>query len=187
MRAKGLITDGIRGAMKGLLQKRGLTLLEMAVTMAASALAMAPLGVILWQTTVIPAETASSLNVGSQVRNVDIGISDDARSAQTLVTGDRPIWATSAWTDFTVPFANYHTVSYAWDATGDKLIRDVEVEGGFGAPVKAGRFINRYEDVSIGFNPARSFGPALVAVEWAGPLDLLGRTHRWGNHRGVGL
>ena len=65
MRAKGLITDGIRGAMKGLLQKRGLTLLEMAVTMAASALAMAPLGVILWQTTVIPAETASSLNVGS--------------------------------------------------------------------------------------------------------------------------
>ena len=84
--------------MKGPNKEKGFTILELAITFAVGAVIIAPLGIILWQLSAVPADTSGALTAQTQVRNVDVNVSDDARSVQILVTQEKPVWAASAWT-----------------------------------------------------------------------------------------
>jgi len=140
--------------MKRLLRhSAGFTMLEMAVSLAVTALTMAPIAAILWQITVAPAETSSVQSVMNEVRNVDVNIPDDVRAAQRVITGNKPLWATAAWTDFTISSAKYHTVKYAWDAEGAAMVRDEAVEGAEAGSSVVGRFFDKFADADIGFRP----------------------------------
>ena len=85
--------------MNSLRREEGLTLLEIVVVTSLGALILGPLAILLWQLNVLPLETSGGLRAAAQVRNLDITIFDDARSTQSLDTGDDPLWATVAWTN----------------------------------------------------------------------------------------
>ena len=125
--------------MRNLGGERGLTLPELTVALAVSVIVLAPLGLILWQVTVLPWETSAGSSVAGQVRNVNLSISDDAQSGQRVITGDDPVLATSTWTEFTDPSAKHHDVQYTWDATGDTMLRDSAIDGTSDGSLVVGR------------------------------------------------
>ena len=137
-------------------------MLELMVTLALSALVMAPLAAILWQVTAAPVETSAVASVAAQVRNTDINIPDDGRSSQSVVTGDNPVWATIAWTDFTGSTAKYHSVDYAWDSGAESMVRTATIEGTADTPFTVGRFLDKFADADIRLN--ESLAPFLLEV-----------------------
>ena len=83
------------------------------------------------------------------MRNLDITIFDDARSTQSLDTGDDPLWATVAWTDFTGPSAEYHSVEYTRDSGRNAIVRSETVEGIAQGPEVKARFLDNFGDADI--------------------------------------
>ena len=139
----------LRGRLRG---QRGFTLLEAAMSMAITALAIAPLGAILWQTTVVPAETSGAISVESQLRNTDVNLAEDFRTAQSFLPGADPVWGTAAWTDFTIATAEHRTATYFWVDSGDTMIRQEVIDGVLGPAFVIGRFMDDYSDVIMGFS-----------------------------------
>ena len=115
------------------------------------ALIIAPLATIVWQLIVVPTETAIEQTVDNQSRNISISIPDDGRSAQVILTGDNPIWATSTWTDFTGTIPLYSKVVYRWDPVAETMMRITSVEGTGDASFTVGRFFDKFADVDIAF------------------------------------
>ena len=149
-----------RGVRRTFRRQGGLSILELAVTISMSILIMAPMAVILFQVTAAPVDTTQGQNVVNQIRNVDINIPDDIRSAQTVVTGDEPILSVSTWTDFAGASRKHRSVTYFY-ASGDtpncKLelkgcMFRAEIEDGFvKSAVVIGRFLDEFDDIQIGF------------------------------------
>ena len=145
--------DGIipREVTKVLRRQEGLTLLEMGISMALTLMIIAPLATIVWQTTVIPSETSGSITAEIQIRNANIALSDDFRTAQIVKLGVEPFWIFSDWTDFTTASGDYHTVSYEWLDTGDLMVRSTSVNGFGGPKFELGRFLDQFSDVRFEF------------------------------------
>ena len=139
--------------MKGLFREEGLTLIELSIGLAVTALFLAPMATVVYQVSVAPVETSTEQSVVNQGRNVAINLPDDGRSAQSVITGDNPLWATSAWTDFTESTATYHTVDYAWVSGDDTMVRQVYIDGITTGSFIIGRFLDKFADADIGFNP----------------------------------
>ena len=132
--------------------RRGFTMLELAVSLSLTAFMVAPLGAILWQLTVVPTDTVASLAVESQVRTVDIDISDDLRSAQGVTTGDAPVWAAAETTDFTSGSGDHLGLGYLWTGSSDgTMLRVATVNGAAGPSFNLGRFFDNFDDARIGY------------------------------------
>ena len=132
-------------------RSHGVTLIELNINLAIMALIIAPLATIVWQLIVVPTETAIEQTVDNQSRNISISIPDDGRSAQVILTGDNPIWATSTWTDFTGTIPLYSKVVYRWDPVAETMMRITSVEGTGDASFTVGRFFDKFADVDIAF------------------------------------
>ena len=132
-------------------RSHGVTLIELSITLAITALIIAPLATIIWQLIVVPTETAIEQTVDNQSRNITINIPDDGRSSQVILTGDNPIWATSTWTDFTGTVPGYHKVVYQWDPDGERMLRITSIEGTGDTSFTVARFFDKFADVDIAF------------------------------------
>ena len=68
--------------LRGARRQDGISILELTLSIALSALMLAPLAAILWQVTAAPAQSTGSIDVVNQVPNVDINVPDDVRRAR---------------------------------------------------------------------------------------------------------
>ena len=118
---------------------------------------------------VAPTQTTASQTVVSQVRNVNLNIPDDSRSAQSVLSGDDPVWAVSSWIDYTGLSAEYHTITYAWNDANDSMVRSTVVDGASMGSAVIARFLDQFADASIGFNS--SLPPFLLETSISPEVD----------------
>ena len=135
--------------LRGARRQDGISILELTLSIALSALMLAPLAAILWQVTAAPAQSTGSIDVVNQVPNVDINVPDDVRSGQIFATGDDPVWGQLAWTNFAGGVSLYHTVTYRWDPGQKAMIREVSIEGTGDSQVVVTRHLDEFQDVSM--------------------------------------
>ena len=151
---KGIIpkarpTTGGNGAPTG---RRGVSLLELTITIGLTAIIIAPTAAIVWQVTVAPIQTTQATQVVASVRNVDLSIPDDGRAAQEVVTGENPVWAVSTWNDFTGEVTEYHRVQYTWDSEQETMVRIDTTDGNTSDSTTVTRFMDQFADADISFN-----------------------------------
>ena len=162
MRDQSLARRAFRGLRKatgvarlrGARAQEGITMLELTLSIALSAMMLAPLAAILWQVTAAPAQSTGAVDVVNQVRNAHVNVPDDVRSGQIFATGDDPVLGRLAWTNFGGGTSRYHTLTYTWDPVEEAMVRQVSIEGTGDSQVIVTRHLDQFGDVSIGFEDA---------------------------------
>ena len=139
--------------------EKGVTLIEVALSLAVIGLLLVPVAGVINQFIFIPAQWAASVLVMNESRGVARWIAEDARQARTFTPGAAPDYGTFSWVDRTgFPVVTY-TVRYTHESSTTSLKRVETIDGDGQTFVIADR-IQVYEDVSI----AESGGLVSVSV-----------------------
>ena len=144
-------------------------MLELMLSLTLSAIVAVPLGTILWQVNIQPAETSAEVTEEVQVRNVGIAIPDDSRAAQLVNSGSDPVWARFAWAGFTGSSAIYHSVIYAWSSGDGSMVRDESVDGILSESLIISRFLDSFSAASV--VPRNDLSPFLVETAVSPEVD----------------
>ena len=89
--------------MRKIRQQTGVTLIELIVVVAISAIVVVPLAAIFQSQLRIPAKLASEVTAGQQIQIATLLLIEDARAAQTFTPGDDPIYGTFTRNEFSGP------------------------------------------------------------------------------------
>ncbi|MBI2166189.1 MAG: hypothetical protein HYU29_07295 [Chloroflexi bacterium] len=130
-------------------RERGVTLLELAASMGVSALVLAPMLAITFLLVVAPAATATDAMSLNQVTNVSQWSGNDFRSAQLGVGAKGNTVGSAGGTDFGGSQTIYNQSELSWDPADDSMTRTASVDGEQGLVVRASRFIEDPNNVSI--------------------------------------
>ena len=130
-------------------RQKGLSLIELVVAMAMSALVIAPMIVILDQFFGIPIRASSTNNLINDVQQAAFQIADDARSADSFVSGSSPVYGTFSWVDRTgLPIAT-HSVRYLHSSGDNSLLREETINAGSPTTEVIARTIKNESDITI--------------------------------------
>ena len=95
--------------------EHGITLLEVVITLALTAVLVPVIGGVLWEFQRIPARTVPRLPISQEMRIATTWIRLDANKAQSFEAGTGDVYGTFRWLDFSTFPATRHKVVYFWE------------------------------------------------------------------------
>ena len=138
----------------------GLTVIELVVALALSAMVIGPMVVILNQFFVLPIRASSTHNLIHQAQRAAFRIAEDSRNASSFVPAPAPDYGTFSWVDRTGTTVGTHSVRYFHSSGDNTLVREEIVNGGAPITIVVSRSVRDHSDVSI----QRSDGLILASV-----------------------
>lgn len=130
------------------LNDRGLTILEMVISLALIAAITVPIAMAIRVFLFLPGQGADEFDVMNRLRNAAQIIAVDARQSETFTAGSNPTYATFTWVDYINPAQPSYTVRYYYSSADKELLRDASTGGPVSTQVMLENTAN-YSDVSM--------------------------------------
>ncbi len=141
--------------------QRGVSLIELVISLAILAVVVPALGALLVQIVRIPPRTQESIQLINEARQAQRQIQADGLRAQSFVLGSEPGYGTFGWYDYTASPVNRYEARYYYDT--DRVRRELSVDGVVISDDTVARGVAAYSDLTIEACPTFVKGSILVA------------------------